>query len=156
MASAKPPMTMRTAFNDVFATLAASRGWAWRSATPPALLRLMRLLAGGQRDLRHPPAIECNPGVFGDRVGVGVTQRLMGGNAILIAAGNLVAFLIRQDLLDSVGLLNVGRIPIPDPLPRGIGVGTEDELACAGRYFEQLRAGSVCTEGRMDLDARKD
>ena len=77
----------------------------------------MRLLAGGQRDFRHTPAIERNPGVFGDWIAVGVTQRLVRADAVLIAAGDLVALLIGQELLDRISLLNVGGHPIANSLP---------------------------------------
>src|SRR5215472_12192441 len=156
MASANPPIAVRIAFETCSPRAEPDLGWARRTARPPALLRLMRLLAGGQRDFRHTPAIERDPGVLSDRVGVGIGQRLMGGDAVLIPAGDLVALLIGQELLDRVGLLNVGGHPIANPLPRGIGVGAEYELADAGRYFEQLRAGSMSAEGRMNLDARQD
>src|SRR6516165_10202519 len=63
-------------------------------------LGLARLFAGRQSDFRHPPAVQGHPGILGDRVFVGIAQRLVRGDAVLIAAGNLVALLVSEELLD--------------------------------------------------------
>jgi hypothetical protein len=39
----------------------------------------------------------------------------MGGDAVLIAPSDLVAFLVGQELLDGIRLLDVGRQPVADP-----------------------------------------
>ncbi len=96
------------------------------------------------------------PGVLGKRILVRERQRLVRRNAVVIAAGDLVAFLICKELLDRVGLLNVRGHPVANPFPRRIRVGAEHQLADAGRHFQQLRAGCMRTERRMDDDARQD
>jgi hypothetical protein len=61
---------------------------------------LARLFAGSQSDFRHTPAVQGHPGIFGDGIFIGIAQRLVGGDAVLIAAGNLVALLVREELLN--------------------------------------------------------
>jgi hypothetical protein len=38
-----------------------------------------------------------------------------GGDAVVVAAGDVVALLVGQELLDRVGLLDVGLHPVADP-----------------------------------------
>ena len=51
-------------------------------------------------NLGHATAVQRHPGILGQRIFVGVAQRLMGGDAVLIAAGDLVALLVGEELLD--------------------------------------------------------
>src|SRR5262249_51502188 len=61
-----------------------------------------------------------------------------------------------QELLDRVGLLDVRDVPVPDPLPGGVRVAAEYELAARGVDLEQLRPVSMAPERWVDHQARRD
>src|SRR5215510_4719705 len=123
-----------------------ARGW----------LRLARLFSGRECDLGQARVVRPGPEVLRERILVRVGERLVCGDAVLVAARDLVALLVGQELLDRVGLLRVCDHPVADPFPRRIGVASEDQLADRRRYFEELRAGGVGSVGRVNDDAGGD
>ena len=66
----------------------------------PTRLGFARLFAGRQGDFGHTSAVQGHPGILGDWIFVGIAQRLVGGDAVLIATGDLVALLVGEELLD--------------------------------------------------------
>src|SRR5215467_12818186 len=92
-------------------------------------LLLARRFAGRECDLCQAATVHADPRVLRQRVLVGVAERLVTGHAVLITARDLVALLIGEELLDRVGLLDVGDFPVADRFPRGVRVRTEDQLA---------------------------
>src|SRR6185437_10297715 len=53
-----------------------------------------RLFAGRQGDFRHTSAVQGHPGILGDWIFVGIAQRLVGGDAVLMATSDFVALLV--------------------------------------------------------------
>src|SRR5262245_11247140 len=125
--------------------------------TPDAMtLGLARFLSRGEGNLGHAGAVQPYPGVLRERVLVRVRERLVRGDAVLVAAGHLVALLVRDELLDRVGLLRVGNHPVPDALPRRVRIAAEHQLSDRGGHLEKLGASRVGTVCWMDLDAGGD
>src|SRR5262249_57320183 len=59
-------------------------------------------------------------------------------------------------VLNRVGLLRIGDHPVPDALPRRVGIAAEHQLADRGGYLEKLGARRVSSVSWMDLDTRGD
>jgi hypothetical protein len=75
----------------------------------------------------------------------------VGGHAVVVPARDLVALLVGEELLHGIGLLRIGDHPVAQAFPRRVRVRAEHQLAHAGRHLQQLRAGGVRAERRVDL-----
>ena len=63
-------------------------------------------------------AVRNRPPVGSDRVVLGIRQTLMRRQAVVVVvASQDIALFVRQHLLDGIGLLDVGDVPVPDPFP---------------------------------------
>ena len=83
----------------------------------------------------------------------------MGREAVIEAVrirGQHVAFLVGQELLDRIGLLDVCHVPVTDPFPRRVRVTAEDQLAPSSVNLQELRAVGMAPERRVDYQARSD
>ena len=88
-----------------------------------------------------------------ERVVGRVRDRLVRGDAVVEAVQPRredVALLVGEELLDGVGLLDVGHQPVTDARPRRIRVAAEHQLTAAGVDLQQLRAIGVAAERRVD------
>src|SRR4051794_31765185 len=83
-----------------------------------ARLLLARLLARRQRYFRQSATVHADPRILGQRITVGVGKRLVRTYAVLIAASDLVALFVGQELLNRIGLLWIGNVPIAYAFPR--------------------------------------
>ena len=114
-----------------------------------------------QGELGRPRAIAVRdvPPVGRDRIIRRVRLRLVRRDAVLEAVllrGQDIALLVREHLLDRVGLLDVRDKPVPDPLPGGVGVAAEHELPARGVDLQELRPVGVAAERRVDDHPRSD
>src|SRR5262245_47570342 len=80
----------------------------------------------------------------------------MGGHTMIIAAGNLIALLIGQKLLDRVCLLDVGHHPVAYTFPGGEHVTPEEELPPRRVHLQQLGARCMGTMGWVNNQAKRD
>ena len=67
-----------------------------------------------------------------------------------------IAFLVREELLDRVRLLDIRHEPVPDSRPGGVGVAAEHELPARRVDLQELRPVGVPAERRMDDHPRRD
>src|SRR5438132_9525643 len=106
-------------------------------------LRFAGPLSGGEDDLRGAGAVRPDPRVPGERIPFAVAQGLVRSDAVLIAPRDLVALLVREELLDRISLLRVRDHPVPDALPGRVRVAPEHQGPDGRVDFEELRARRV-------------
>src|SRR5438034_924653 len=119
----------------------------------------VRRLTRGQGQLRRTRAIPSRnvPPVGCDWIRRGVGGRLVGRDAIVEAVLRRredIAFLVREELLDRVRLLDVRHEPVPDTRPRRVRVAAEHQLPPRGVDLQELGSVGVPAERRMNDQPR--
>src|SRR2546425_12864177 len=92
-----------------------------------------------------PEAADPRAQALRQRIPRRVGERLVGGDAGVAVAGDRDALLVGEELLDGVGLLDVGGLEPLDARPGGVDVAAEQELPGAGvDRSEERRVGKEC------------